>query len=279
MAENRERINERLRITWITAIIISCAIIPFTPVFCILWSNLNPFVTGSAKVRKIGILLLIYQALLYGSLYFLNKIETYLDYGGLSAFIIMGAFPFVMLFLAYVFVFIKSEWRNVFELIGWSLLIPNLFLVGIAAPSYQFGKYRAVEAETKSNLHTIKTALERYSSSHDNRYPGNINLLYKEEIIHILPHNPFKKNKANIEEIAFGQDDFEGNFTYLPVEIDGSIKGYYLFCYGWRKNPGQDINNDGIPDHVILVLKSEFMSESENAENGVDKLPPVEDLL
>jgi type II secretion system protein G len=44
-------------------------------------------------------------------------------------------------------------------------------LASIAVPNYMKAKNKAKEAECKSNLHVIQTALERYATDHDGNYP------------------------------------------------------------------------------------------------------------
>ena len=82
--------------------------------------------------------------------------------------------------------------------------------------------------------------------------------------------------------IGFGQEPYEGNFTYLPVNIEGKIAAYYLIGYGSSSKSGIDVNKDGFPDHVIMVLDGVGYSKDMSAldyQSLVDKVPTVDKLL
>ena len=83
--------------------------------------------------------------------------------------------------------------------------------------------------------------------------------------------------------VAFGTRPCAGEFTYIPVVVDGQVKGYYLFAYGYESTPGEDVDGDGEPDHVILVLCSGTSGDSlddwVNSTTDGQPLPPLEELL
>jgi hypothetical protein len=112
----------------------------------------------------------------------------------------------------------------------------------------------AVEAEVKSDVHAIQIAVERYAVDHQGHYPSEIQQLNADGYLLSFPENPFSREP--MRPIQVGDPDFEGNFTYEPVIVSNEVTGYRLFAYGSRENAGQDIDLDGTPDHVILVLQN-----------------------
>jgi hypothetical protein len=110
------------------------------------------------------------------------------------------------------------------------------------------------EHETKANLRSIQHALEIYSKEHDGNYPENIELLL-DDVITRFPLNAY--NGSPFRNVSYGSPDFEGNFTYLPLKVDGNVRGYYLLAYGDMYVNGVRLLNPDVADHVILVLDSE----------------------
>ncbi|MCH7472935.1 hypothetical protein IIA79_08300 [bacterium] len=168
-----------------------------------------------------------------------------------------------------------------------AIVLPSLLTIKpkvIVLPSLLTIKPKVKEAEVKVNLHSIQLALERYATdSPGNVYPltirGGDAIQGEDELSNngympSYPVNPISEDSAKMHNIAFGDPDFEGNFTYIPVESNGLVKGYYLFGYGFGENDGEDVNGDGKPDHVIAVLSS-GSSHSSNA----DVWPELKDLL
>ena len=138
-------------------------------------------------------------------------------------------------------------------------------MVGVTASSAIMAPNKAAEAEVKSNLHTIQIAVEQYGIDHGGRYPVEINELITSGYLTSFPVNPF--SRGQMQEVDFGDPDFEGNFTYEPVIVGGEVTGFSLLGYGSRENDGIDINGDGKRDHVII-----------NIDNGVDT-PALEENL
>ena len=62
----------------------------------------------------------------------------------------------------------------------------------------------------------------------------------------------------------------EGDFTYVPAQVDGDIKGYYLIAYGVGPSESNDLNENGEMDHVVLVL--------DGYSDGIE-LPDIKELL
>ena len=165
------------------------------------------------------------------------------------------------------------------------MMIPA-FLV--AAPSFQQVRSKAHEAETKINLHAVQMAIEYYGIEHDGVYPVRLDsieelhfLPERDPRIEIPPRNPVTGELMHA--VAFGTRPCAGEFTYIPVEADGQVKGYYLFAYGYESTPGEDVDGDGEPDHVIIVLYSAGLDSTADDNLPVTSdgspLPPLEELL
>ena len=91
--------------------------------------------------------------------------------------------------------------------------------------------YHGRDATTKSNIHFMQIALERYAEEHAGFYPLDLNALVHEGFITQFPGNPFSDDKP-IRNIPFCTPDSAGNFTYVPLIQDCNTIGFYLLCYG-----------------------------------------------
>jgi hypothetical protein len=138
---------------------------------------------------------------------------------------------------------------------GFFAALFMFFLGAMALPGYLTAGIKAPEAEVKSNLHNIQIALERYAKDHGGIYPQSTGELISENYLPQYPHNPFTDQP--MREIDFGTAPFDGEFTYLPFTTDGKVDAYYLIAYGYKKSAGEDIDRDGVPDHVILVVEDD----------------------
>jgi hypothetical protein len=118
---------------------------------------------------------------------------------------------------------------------------------------YVDAKLKSKESQTKTNVHDIQIALERYWVDHC-VYPADIATLQSEGYIGALPMNPFTRQP--MREISFGASPYQGEFTYVRFMIDNNVRGFDLLTYGKNGGNGQDIDEDGIDDHVILVVES-----------------------
>lgn len=58
-------------------------------------------------------------------------------------------------------------------------------------------------------------------------------------------------------EVEIGAEDFEGNFTYIPVFSDDIISNYFLIGYGDDEYPGLDVDFDGVTDHAVKVASDD----------------------
>jgi hypothetical protein len=154
----------------------------------------------------------------------------------------------------------------------------------IAAPNFEKIRLKSHEAETKQNLHAVWMALEQYGIEHEGVFPPEMKSPDEMTYFRMRSfrcHNPMTGKE--MQPVSFGTQPCAGEFTYIPVEVDGQVKGYYLLAYGYESTPGEDVNGDGEPDHVILVLCSG--TSGDNPEDWVDStsdgkpLPPLEELL
>lgn len=178
------------------------------------------------------------------------------------------------------------------------MLFALMFL--IAAPSFVKIRMKTHEAEVKMNLNAIQNALTRYARDNDGIYPDQIEGMedpkvylpvefetdVPNELQYVFRSSYHPKNPVtgkDTRDITFGAKPFAGECTYIPVEIDGEVKGYYLLAYGYESTPGMDVDGDGEPDHVIQVLCSGAYGETREdwvaCTSDGQPLPPLEELL
>jgi hypothetical protein len=164
----------------------------------------------------------------------------------------------------------NSRIKNRVRLIVYGFLTLLTLFVIFTCLTFQTVPNYNPEWESKKNLHTIQEGLDLYAEGHNGEYPPSVDDLITEHVFDRFPQNPF--TRAAMRNMPFHSEPFEGEFTYVPVSREGKIVGYYLLLYGRKENEGMDINNDGVRDHVILVL------DSENTEPLPD-FPPLSGLL
>jgi competence protein ComGC len=132
-----------------------------------------------------------------------------------------------------------------------SICIAIAILVITALPRYLKAREDAMEVDTKSNLHFIQIDIERYWVDHC-VYPPDISTLFSEGYtdsmpINVITHEPMR-------DIAFDSYPYQGDFTYIPYTFEGNVRAYYLIAYGKNGGTGQDLNEDGIDDHAIMIV-------------------------
>jgi hypothetical protein len=147
-------------------------------------------------------------------------------------------------------------------------------ILGFTLSSWIYAPVTGLEAEVKSNTHSIQIALERYTFEHNGLYPENAETLIDGNLMTVFPRNPFT-NRPQIN-VPYGSPDFEGNFTYLPFTIDSELRGYYLIGYGYRKNPGNHEIDPNVEDHVIIVLESYIHPDNTGSYPAV---PSIQDVI
>ncbi len=169
------------------------------------------------------------------------------------AYILIGG-PVVFISLCLYRHSLKRYWGVVIS--GIILLIFVIFVVSILFPGFEEARYKSRCAEVKSNTHKIQRAVERYCTDAGGNYPENIQVLLDIGYLSELPGNPLTGKP--MQDVEFGSDNCPGNFTYLTHLVDGNVNGYYLFCYGANEEPALDVNQDGVFDHVIMVLLDSY---------------------
>jgi len=173
---------------------------------------------------------------------------------------------------------------------GGILLAVNMLFVMmtpaflIAAPNFAKIRIKSHEAETNMNLHAIGLTLERYGVDNEGVFPHEIGHLHEYKYFQERPYrcaNPMTGEE--MRQVSFNTEPCVGEYTYIPVEVDGEVRGYYLLAYGYESTPGRDVDGDGEPDHVIKVLCSWAHDGSLEvyvpATWDGQLLPPLEELL
>jgi hypothetical protein len=155
------------------------------------------------------------------------------------------------------------------------LILEFLSFIGLA--EYIPAREKAMEAETRSNVHLIQIGLERYAVNHQGIYPPDSQTLIEQNYLSAMPDNPF--TKAPMKDIPFGSSPFEGEFTYVPVFKDNQVYGFYLIGYGKEKDLGQDVDGDSIGDHVIIVIDSGSAYSGPPYHKRDPSFPSLEELL
>jgi hypothetical protein len=177
-----------------------------------------------------------------------------------------------------------------------AVIILAVFVVKITREGpRKSGEDITVEPETESkitaNANAIKAMLERYAMNKF-QYPNDIWELSIDNFLPSIsdpsyPQNPFTQKPVRI--IAFKEEPYAGEMTYLPVRDGGKVKGFYLIAYGDKKSKGEDVDKDGKPDQVVVVIKGpdyEFLEEKFNREIAdklrrflLEDLPPLADVI
>ncbi|MCX6646159.1 MAG: hypothetical protein NTY09_07370 [bacterium] len=185
----------------------------------------------------------------------------------------------------------SARWLGIARAAG--LLIGLIIIYIMIWPIIWFFDLPGVlETSYKSDCSTIATALWRYAEDHDGQYPLTTDILFEDRYLDCHPANNIagkKVNYAEIKDVPFGSEPFEGNFTYIPVSEGEVIFGYYFIGYGYDHRNGMDVNGDGIDDHVIILFDSRSVENYYTGQNrqttGIEPgaseyvLPPLADLL
>jgi hypothetical protein len=231
---------------------------------------------GSSEVKIIGLTLLVCH-ILFVALLFIDAAKT----GILPIkiiFIILAVYPVLLIILG--FAGLKTFWGNTVRTVGLIIIIPQLIAITIINPSVVWDQVRGNEILTQANLRIIKASLQKYEQKHDGTFPSDISSLVSEQVARKTPTNPF--NGLEMKSIMFGDSDYQGNFSYLPVTAENKIVGYYLLAYGSERNPGKDVNGDSVPDHVISVIQGLGGTEKmtpDQYQKTVRDFPPLQTLL
>ena len=186
--------------------------------------------------------------------------------------------------IALIVIFLSIRWLG----LGRAILIFIITIIALTLTSENVRlppRPRAYEVEHMSGCHSIAIALSRYAEDHEGQYPPDTDILLDGNYLTFFPHNVISGEPGTyvqMEDIPFGSEYFEGNFTYLPVYEGDQVIGYYLIAYGYQNRAGMDVDGDGDDDHVILVLDSTMMDGQESDVEPGDFeyiLPSLEELL
>jgi len=121
---------------------------------------------------------------------------------------------------------------------------------------------------TKQKLHGVQLALERFAVDRpDSTYPQHINQVVREGYIDAgFYANPFTAASADARdavEVPFGwSDQHPGNFSYIQR-------------YDPTREMGQDVDGDGQPDGVIIMLESSMVPFEQLSEDVYSGGRPV----
>ena len=146
------------------------------------------------------------------------------------------------------------EYRTLMKISAIFLVLHFILLFAFFIPNFYKARTKARVGEFKSCAHDIQLVLERYQID---------NLTYPEDP-HLIedagyPPDPSLRNPFTgkpLEIIPYDPDDHFTSIGYIPFVFEGVTVVYYLITFGTSDMPGQDVDKDGIPDHVIMVLGS-----------------------
>ncbi len=140
---------------------------------------------------------------------------------------------------------------------------------------------RAAVELLKAELHYVQLAAERYAvdnsptqAMEDNVFPFSVNELcapmwwppqdrfinYIDPGFYPNPVQASSDTERNAQCVPFGWNDTlsPGNFSYLTQynKDSGKVDGYLILGYGPTRESGKDVDGDGAPDGVIIMLGS-----------------------
>ncbi|MEZ5337260.1 MAG: hypothetical protein R3F46_03265 [bacterium] len=141
----------------------------------------------------------------------------------------------------------------------WAVVLPVFAAYVLLLLAGQHGlpsneRYR----QSLHGLITVQCAIER-STDGSRGFPLRIEPLMAGLDPGVVPLNWYGQGSSGrppMRLVELGSRDYCGNYSYIPVLDRGQVCGYYLLVYGNRLTPGRDVDNDGLPDHVVHVLSS-----------------------
>jgi hypothetical protein len=203
----------------------------------------------------------------------------------LIALLIPMAGPVISIILGLIF--IKRLGSTTLIVAGCILLVVQIVVRVLFASLLLFlllGASSMNESNMKMSFEAISDVLSNYSLDHDGAYPKELNKLNDLDDFaynHSEPLNPLTERAMH--NVPFGSKDCFGEYTYVPYVSNGKVTGYYLIGYGTEKTEGQDVDGDGVPDHVISVLYSraydEYSYKPIPGTSDWKPMPPLKELL
>jgi competence protein ComGC len=180
-------------------------------------------------------------------------LSSEISFGIVIALIVIGflIFPVIYIILyitnVYYIRMLKLIWLSII------MLFIHLLALVIIYPSYSSIEYKSKERLVKDNTHLIENSVNNYLLD-KNTLPLGVEELINTGYLDSMPMNPFTKNVTKI--IKFKEPDYPGNITYIPV-FQGSLSNcYYLLAYGGNRTMGEDVDQDGNSDHIILICSN-----------------------
>lgn len=174
---------------------------------------------------------------------------------------------------------IKRSGTRGFTLIELMIVVVIIgILAAIAVPNYMSMRFRALEASTKSNMHTLQLVVEDFAARSDGLYPDNLDTKLSEVTAVgiassiaegkrfppfpanalISPHlgyvNPFNPGSNAMDDLPGGPPAIapSGDVFYTSYDIDGNLNGGanpaargYKICGFGKTNPITQFLNGG----------------------------------
>jgi type IV pilus assembly protein PilA len=140
--------------------------------------------------------------------------------------------------------FRKSEGFTLIELLIVIIIIG--ILAAIAIPMFLSQRDKAKESAVKEGTHTIQVGVQSYAVDNNDNFPndgitqGNLQDASGSPYVDIWPDNKFAANAAMADDATGTQ----GNFNYVPVNVDGVAGNETFYMYGYGKGT----------DNVIITV-------------------------
>jgi hypothetical protein len=169
-----------------------------------------------------------------------------------------------------------------------NILIPPRLISGLMLGGLQKDVERMTNdltaMDVEIRLSNIKHALRDAAIRGDLTYPEKVEAPEKLSAI-VQDHDDLTNpvTGKTMRQVPFGTEPCLGEFTYVPYKVGGAVKGFYLIGYRIDDSPGEDVNGDGKPDHVAVVLFTDTYDEKSDKDipGTIDgkPMPPLKDLL
>jgi hypothetical protein len=159
----------------------------------------------------------------------------------------------------------------------FALYVQVLLLTQIGLPSSERFE------QSVHGLITVQHTIENWTLD-SQRFPLRIERLMASLDLEHLPVNyyrPGRRARQPMRLVELGNANYSGNYSYIPVLRDKTVVGYYLLVYGNRLTPGQDVDADGRPDHVVHVLSSTSVKYNIIGcwAGRANELPPLKEAI